>query len=103
MSPGLTGRLDKLEARLHGSSRAPEHDKAERVREELAMLNRRARERPELYASYGEALDAYLDAEVAARVRGEDPEDDPEMLRAIRAYEKIERLIMNEDDERSGR
>lgn len=98
MSHRFTGRLGRLEARQIGSVGDREQEFA-RDRALQERVRACVKEDPELYTRYQNALDAFLDAEEGARVRGEDPEDNPEVLEAIRAYEQIERLLLGEEDE----
>lgn len=105
MSRRLTGRLERLEARQGvGADREEEFARDRALHQRIQEC---AREDPELYRRYQDSLDEHLFALERARVRsrttGDDPEEDPEVLAATRAYEEIEARLLDENNDDEGR
>lgn len=98
MSRQLGNRLAKLEAR---QADGMDHEEVARWRAKRERIRERAKENPEGHRAYMDAEDALFEAIEEARVRsrstGEDPEDAPEVWEAIRAVERVERLLLGED------
>jgi hypothetical protein len=94
----MNRRLDKLEARHHPSDDEDREDiiRMRRLDEKIKAC---VQEDPALYRRYQDSLDDVLEAEEQAKSRGDDPEDDPEVLAATRFYEEIEAQLLDENND----